>query len=134
MRKKESNAHSTILGAVMLGFSFVAVAAPAMAGDRVAQAGQPAGSFSDEQLQAYANAAIQVQQINRAMEQASQNKSDPDEMQRMQQQAYADLERVIKSNGLTIEEYNAIGQAARTDEEVRNKVTAYFEQMQQPAR
>lgn len=131
MRKERSRAHTAILGALMLGFSSVAVASPALAADRMAQAGQQAASFSDEQLQSYARAAMQVQQINMAMEQATQNTSDPDELQNVQQQAYADLERAIQSNGLTVDEYNAIGSLAQTDEETRNKITAYFQQMQE---
>ncbi len=131
MRNEKSRAHSAILGALMLGFSSAAVASPALATDRMAQAGQQAASYSDEQLRSYAQAAIQVQQINMAMEQATQNTSDPDELQSVQQQAYADLERVIQENGLTVDEYNAIGSLAQTDEETRNKVTAYFQEAQE---
>ena len=131
MFNRKGKTHFAILGAVMLGTSSIAATAPAIAADRVAQAGQPSGDFSDEQLQAYARAAVQVQQINQAMEQAQQNSSDPGQAQEMQKQAYSDLERVIKSNGLTIDEYNAIGQKAQTDAETREKVTNYFRQMQE---
>jgi len=116
MRNQKSKARIAILSAVVLGVSSTATVAPSFAADRLAQATQAQGDFSDEQLQAYARAAMQVQQINMAMEQATQNTSDPDQMRNVQQQAYADLERAIKSNGLTVEEYNAIGQKAQTEE------------------
>ena len=131
MRNQKSKARIAILSAVVLGVSSTATVAPSFAADRLAQGTQAQGDFSDEQLQAYARAAMQVQQINMAMEQATQNTSDPDQMRNVQQQAYADLERAIKSNGLTVEEYNAIGQKAQTDKQTRDTVTEYFQQMQQ---
>lgn len=131
MFNRQGKSHFAILGALILGVSTATAAVPAMAADRIAQAGQPSQNFSDEQLKSYANAAVQVQQVNQSMDQARQSGSDPEEMQQMQQQAYADLERIIQSNGLTVEEYNAIGQMAQTDAETRDKVMTYFEQAQQ---
>ncbi|ABS64770.1 conserved hypothetical protein [Parvibaculum lavamentivorans DS-1] len=130
MRKKPGTARTTVLGAVILGLSATMAAAPAVAMDRMAQAQPQEGAFSDQQLQAYAKSVIEVQQINMSMEQEMQAAQDPADKEAVQKQAYTDLEAVIASNGLSVEEYNAITAQAQSDEATREKVTAYLQQMQ----
>lgn len=129
MRREPGKTRAAVLGALILGFSAAAAAAPAVAMDKMAQAEQGA-AYTDEQLQAYAKSVMEVQQINMSMEREMQATQDPSEKEAVQRQAYTELEETIASNGLTVEEYNAITAQAQGDQAMREKVTNYLQQMQ----
>lgn len=117
---------AVFFGTVVAGFSVASVAAPALAADRVAQAET---QYSDEQLQAFAKSVVEVQQVNQALAEQVDGATDPAEMEAVQQQAYSDMEGIIASNGLSVEEYNEMSAATQSDEEVRQKVTQYITEM-----
>jgi len=117
-----------------MGFSAAAIATPALAADRLAQAApgqeqaQPS-QYSDEDLQAFAKSVVEVQQINQQLDAQAANVTDAAEMESIQQQSYRDMEAAITDNGLTVQDYNQISALTQSDEEMRQKVTAYISAM-----
>ncbi|MBX3494450.1 MAG: DUF4168 domain-containing protein [Parvibaculum sp.] len=134
MRKILGLSRGAVLGAIVVGFSAAAVATPALATDRLAQAapGQQQAEpsqYSDEDLQAFAKSVVEVQQINQQLDVQAVDVTDAAELESIQQQSYRDMEAAITGNGLTVQDYNQISALTQSDEEMRQKVTAYISAM-----
>lgn len=135
MRKMSGFGRNAVLAVIVTGVSVGAAAAPALATDRLAQAApgqeqvQPS-QYSDQELQAFAKSVVEVQQTNQKLASEMQATTDAAERDAMQQQSYSDMEAIIASNGLSIDEYNEIASVAQTDDTVRQKVTQYINQFQ----
>lgn len=103
----------------------------------VALAGQhsltvpPAGKaahFSDQQLQSFAKAALQIRAIaekaRASLQGAKTNKAKETVLRGVQSRQI----RALKSNGLTVSQYEAISAAARHDPKLRLKIGNYVKQ------
>ncbi len=114
-----------VLAAAGLAFGG-ALAGPVTAD--MAQA-QESGSYSDEKLQSFAEAAVKLGQI-RAEYQAQMGSMESDqERQQLQQQTNQRMAQAVQeTDGITIEEYNEIATASRSDEELANRVNEYIQQ------
>jgi hypothetical protein len=86
------------------------------------QTQQPA--VSDKEIQAFAAAATEVQQLNRKwlpkMQAAAQQ--GPDAEGKARQQALAEMTDAVQKKGLSVDQYNSILQLAQADPEVQRKV------------
>ena len=103
--------------------------APAALGDdalgpQIVQAQQ--ADVSDQQLQSFAAAAIEVQEINNEWQQRVNETQDPQQAQQMRRQASQEMAEAIRDEGLTIEEYNTIGRLARQDAQLQNKLREHM--------
>lgn len=88
----------------------IAVAGPVE--PRLAQAQQ----FSDEQIRAFANAALQVQELRRDYVEAMNEVGSEDERAALIEQTTSRMTTVVEeAPGITVGEYNAISQAAEQD-------------------
>jgi hypothetical protein len=114
MPKKAHHFHCSGAVVVMLALSGGA----AMAQQQPSQAmPQQNASFTDAQLQSYAKAAVQVRKIAQQPEAAK----SPQTAQKQQMQA-------VKSNGLTVQQYNAISAASQENPQIHAKVAMYMKQ------
>ena len=86
--------------------------------------------FSDESLQSFAVAAVQVMEINASAQRSMIGAESADEQQQVQAEASEQMVLAIESQGLTVEQYNEIATAAQADPEVANQIQRYIGETQ----
>lgn len=123
----------------VLGLSVV-LAVLLCTGQSLAQEGQQEGQaegysqaqeadFSDNELQKFARSYLQIQDIQQEYSDALSQMSDEQEAQELQEKYTQKMVDVVRQEGLSVEEYNQIGQAMNSSEEVRNKIEGMVEDM-----
>ncbi|HMA15431.1 MAG: DUF4168 domain-containing protein [Bacteroidota bacterium] len=116
-------------GALAAAFAAGLVAAPLAA---QAQTGQPAAptaaapgaEFSQQQLESYAAAVVKVQAIDQAWKPQIQQAETPQQAEQMTMEATQEMVGEIQAEGLTVQEYNAITQAAERDRALYDRIVA----------
>lgn len=89
-------------------------------------------SFTDEQIQVFAVAFLEVQSIGQGYDAALQEAATAEEQQQLQMQAMDEMVLAVEQvEGITVEEYNAIFQAAQTDPELAQQLQAEIDQIVQ---
>ncbi|MDX3775283.1 DUF4168 domain-containing protein [Chromatiaceae bacterium AAb-1] len=78
--------------------------------------------LSDANLLKFSIAMDSIQQIGAKYETEFQNAADPEQAQKLQQQAQSEMVAAVEAAGLTTEQYNAIAQQAQIDEALRKKI------------
>lgn len=107
----------------------------------LAQQGAPGGqqaptaaqsqNFSDELILAYANTAVKVSQVHREMApqiQAAESQQQKEQMTKTMQQQMVGV--VQQSEGITVQEYSQITQAAQQNPQLAQKIQSTFQSMQ----
>ena len=79
------------------------------------QPAAPSETLSEEQLTAFADAALDVQQVRAEFDGQMQAAESPEEAARLQQEAQEEATAAVESRGLTAGEYTAIAEAANQD-------------------
>ena len=98
---------------------------PAAAQDTVPQQQTAPANYSDEQLESFAAAAQRVQELNgKWVPQIAEAQSESEGAQ-MRQQALQAMEQAVRDEGLTVQEYNGIYDAAQRDPEVMQKIESH---------
>jgi Domain of unknown function (DUF4168) len=115
--------HSTLLAALMV------VAVPEALAQ--AQPATPPAELSQERLEAFADAAIEVQQLETELKAELQGTDSPEEAARLQQEAQLEASRAVEAQGLTTDEYLAIVQAAEQDPALYAMITDMMQQRMQ---
>ncbi|MFC4238214.1 DUF4168 domain-containing protein [Thalassospira xianhensis] len=87
----------------------------------------PAVSYSDSQLQGYAAVAVEVRDLNDKWQKRAQESTDPAKVQKIRQQASAEMVQAIRDEGLSIKEYNEITQAALQNPELSERINSFVE-------
>jgi hypothetical protein len=93
--------------------AMLALAAPPAVAQQ--QPAAPAETLSEEQLAAFADAALDVQRVRAEFDGQMQAAESPEEAARLQQEAQEQATEAVESQGLTAGEYTAIAQAANQD-------------------
>lgn len=102
--------------------TLLALGAPAQSW---AQSGQ--ASFEDQTLQAYAVAAVEVRDLQQEWIPRIQNAATSEEKQQLRDEATGQMVQAIQDEGLTVEEYNAITDAARQDPQLLRRIQGYMD-------
>ncbi|MDH4572411.1 MULTISPECIES: DUF4168 domain-containing protein [Salinicola] len=108
--------------------------APVMAqesADSGAQAQAPAQNFSDDQLQQFADASQDIAMISQDYTEQLQNASDEGEQQKIRQQANDEMVQAVQDSGMSVEQFNSIGQAIQQDPQLMQRVKGMVQQPQQ---
>lgn len=123
-------------GLAALAFGFGAALGTANAQDAAPepapepQMEMPAGTapdLSDEKLKSFAVAFLEVSRINQTYQPQLQAADSPEDEQRLRQQAGADMiQAVDSSQGISVEEYNMIIQAAQVDPELAQRINGHI--------
>jgi hypothetical protein len=80
------------------------------------QAQQPATpDFSEQQIDAFVDAATEVQRVQTELDAKAQEAQNPEEVAELQQEAQLEASQAVEDSGLTVDEYAAIAQAANQD-------------------
>jgi hypothetical protein len=96
--------------------ALLVVAAPASAQNQPQdQPIAPPAAFSQQQIESFADAAVEMQRIQSELDTKGREAGNAQEIMRLQQQAQADASQAVEQNGLSVDEYTAIAQAANRD-------------------
>jgi len=109
----------------------LALAAP-LAGPVLAQdGGAEAGSFSDDRLSAFIDAAMAVAEVEQQYRGQLAEAETPEAQQEIIDSANADVMRTIDgTDGITVDQYIEIAQAAQGDSELNARLTEMLEARQ----
>lgn len=95
---------------------------PAAAAQDYAQPAATAASFSDVELKSFAQARQSVDAIRTKISTQMQNAQDPQEAQKLQEEANMKMIAAVEAAGLSREKYNEIAQAAMNDPALAKKL------------
>ena len=119
------------LSVVLAGALILALALPMQAQDaQPPQQQPPPQQFepSDNQVEAFASAALQVQQIRSKWQTRMQEADNAEKAQELQVQAATEMVSAVQERGLTVETYKAIATAARDNPELAGRIVKLMEQ------
>lgn len=114
---------------LVLGSAPAAQAQPAT--PQLSQAQPPKdGNVSDESLQAYAMAVLEINRIQTDMQPQIDGAGSQQEAEQLRRQARDQMVEAIQDQGLSIEQYNEINTMARQDTEVRAAILEHMQNAQ----
>jgi predicted ATPase with chaperone activity len=110
--------------------ALLAVAAPTAFAQQQPQ-NQPAtppASFSQQQIEAFADAATEVQRVQTELNAKARDAGNAEEIARVQQEAQAAATQAVEDSGLSVEEYTAIAKAANQDPQLYAMIVDLMQQ------
>src|SRR5438128_9515190 len=119
------------LSVVLAGALILALALPMQAQDaQPPQQQPPPQQFepSDNQVEAFASAALQVQQIRSKWQTRMQEADNAENAQELQVQAATEMVSAVQERGLTVETYKAIATAARDNPDLAGRIVKLMDQ------
>jgi len=119
------------LSVVLAGALILALALPMPAQDAQPQQQQPPTQQfepNQNQVEAFASAALQVQQIRSKWQTRMQEAENAEKAQELQVQAATEMVSAVQERGLTVETYKAIATAARDNPELAGRIVKLMEQ------
>ena len=119
------------LSVVLAGALILALALPMPAQDaQPPQQQPPTQQFepNQNQVEAFASAALQVQQIRSKWQTRMQEAENAEKAQELQVQAATEMVSAVQERGLTVETYKAIATAARDNPELAGRIVKLMEQ------
>ena len=120
-----------VVAVTAMGMLLAAVVPALEARNQVPAQTQPGASVSDSQLEAFAAAYVEIQQIQAAYQGEAQGVQDPNTLSALQEEANAKMRTAVEKEGLTVEEYNGIQAVLSTDEQLRQKAVELIEAEQE---
>jgi len=125
------------LSRLLLAFAFLAALSAMSVNAPLAQTSegqqQPpanAESFSQDELKTFAVASLEVQRISQSYQSVIQKAEDPERQQAIQQKVTAEMIVAVRETGLSVEKYNQIVAAVRSDPNLASEVQGYMNQAQ----
>ena len=91
---------------------------------------QQVPDFSDQELQQFAEAATDIQEISAQWEPRLQQAETQEEIEQVRQAANEEMVEAIEDNGLSVEKYSEIYMSAQSDPELNERVNQYMSQAQ----
>lgn len=119
---------TALVSAAMLTTGMVAAqAAMAQQEDPVASGttqtqGASSQDFSDEQLQQFADASEEIAQVSQKYTKQLQNADDEAKQKELREKANEEMVSVVEDSGMSVEEFNSIGQAIQQDPQLMKRV------------
>ncbi len=116
-----------IRNAFMLAIAAAALmlAAPIAAQDyQMEQQQQPQTEVSDQQLQQFAHAQIQISEIQQDFSARLQGVEDAEEAHELQVKANEEMTDAVEEAGLDVQSFNEIAMAIQNDPELQQRLTA----------
>jgi Domain of unknown function (DUF4168) len=93
-----------------------------------AQQPAPGSDFSQQQIEAFADAATEVQRVQTELDAKAQQAQSPEEVTQLQQDAQAEASQAVEASGLTVDEYAAIAKAANEDPQLYAMIVDLMQQ------
>ncbi|RLK50340.1 uncharacterized protein DUF4168 [Alkalispirillum mobile] len=101
---------------------------PGMQQDPAMGAGAPEHDFDDDSLEQFADAYIDITEIQEDYTQRLEGTEDPDEARNLQQEANDEMVDAIENHGLSVPEYSEIATALDTDPELRDELAGMIQE------
>lgn len=120
---------ATIASAVICGTAPAAIAQmspPPSAQPQGQMPGQTPASFSQKDIKSYAVAALHVQQVAQRYQPKMSAAQSMQQKKTIQTSAVKQMAAVVRSQGLTVQKYNAINAAVRTHPKLAKQVNNYM--------
>ncbi|MFN4088728.1 MAG: DUF4168 domain-containing protein [Alphaproteobacteria bacterium] len=122
----------TAVAAAALALGFAAPAA-AQTQQGAPSAAPPAAmapqvDVSDEQLRTFIEAATEVQSISEKWQARAAATESTQEVEEVRRQATDEMVEAVEDKGMTVDEFNAISQAAQEDPQLHARIVAMLEQ------
>jgi hypothetical protein len=90
---------------------------------------QAQAEFSDEQLESFVVAAVAVDELIRQWNPRIQGAENAEQAAELREQANAELvETITRTEGMTVEQYQAIGQAAQSDPDLAARINEIYQE------
>ncbi|OLO10380.1 hypothetical protein BTW10_15155 [Chromohalobacter japonicus] len=128
---------TALVSAAMLTTGMVAAQAamaqqedPAASGTTQTQ-GASSQDFSDEQLQQFADASEEISKVSQKYTKQLQNADGEDKQKELREKANEEMVSVVEDSGMSVEEFNSIGQAIQQDPELMQRVQGMVQGQQQ---
>lgn len=105
--------------------------ATAIAQETAQQAQQSAPQtveVSDQELQQFADAQMEIAGIQQEFSQRLQQVEEPEKAQELQRQANAEMTTAVEEAGLDVESFNQIAMAIQNDPELQQQLTDMLQQ------
>jgi len=119
----------TVLSAVVCAVAFT-LGAAAIAGTPSRSSPTPTSpsqqGFSEEALRKFAIAIVEVQRIGETYRPQLQAAKSAEQRQTLQSQAVDEMVTAVSETGLSVESYNEIHRAARTDPKLASQIDEYM--------
>lgn len=122
-----------LLGASLLALSLMLAGplSPATAQEQEQQVPQATTTeIAPEQLDAFVNAALDVQRVQQDLSADLQGVENAEEADRLQQEAQDEAVQAVEEHGLTIDQYDSILRAATADPELYATIIALMQERQ----
>lgn len=120
IRTKRNLILATLLAAPFI-WAPLAVAGEAE-GDMEMEGEAPDIDVSDEDIENFSAAMVDVQELGQEWTQRMQETDDQEELSKMQEEAQEEMIGAIEDHGMTVEEYNEIATAAQQDPELAQEI------------
>lgn len=107
------------------------IASAAVAQQAAQQAPQSAPEtieVSDQQLQQFADAQMEIASIQKDFRSRLQNVEDPEKAQKLQREANEEMTTAVEEVGLDVESFNQIAMAIQSDPELQQDLTEMLQQ------
>jgi Sec-independent protein translocase protein TatA len=90
---------------------------------------QAQDSYSDEKLKSFAEAAVKLIGIRSEFRNQMGEASNDQERQQLQQQTNQRMAQAVEgTDGISIDEYNEIAQASRTNQQLAQRINTYIQE------
>ena len=111
------------LSAVIFSMALIAAGqAPALADQRLQRVQASAEAYTESQLEAYVAAVVRIYEIDRAWQPRIDGAETSGEAVVLTRQATEQMIAEVRAQGLSVDEYNAITQAAEADDRLYERI------------
>ncbi len=117
---------AAVAAAVLMATSPMALAQAA----NPQEAPSAAPQVTNEQLETYAVAALEVHKINQNYQPLISQAGSPEEQKDLYDKATQEMTEAIRNNGLSVEQYNQITTAVQSNPELSDQVQGFIDQNQ----
>lgn len=118
-----------LVAVAMVGTPFSLVLAQSQPPQEMSQPDK-AANYSDGELKQYASAAVQVAEINRDYTSKLEAAGTPDQQQAIRKEATTKMAAVIRKEGLSVQKYNEIYNAASADPKLAQRLNSLIKKAQ----
>lgn len=115
---------SFVLAGMLAAAPMSAVAQQAAPQQGAPSQAAPAADFSDAKLESYAEAVVGIQQVNQKWQTEMNAAQSQEEADKIREQSFTEMEKVVQDKGLTVQEYNDITVAAQSNPDLNQKILA----------
>ncbi|GJL71735.1 MAG: hypothetical protein NMNS01_09340 [Nitrosomonas sp.] len=108
---------------IIIGLLSVFCVMPAMAQDQQSAVDDKA-DYTNDELKSFITANVGIYQVQQQIASQMPNMESEEQKQELVVAANQQMEQVLQSNGLTADEYNAMGQTIQGDTQLQEKVNS----------